>query len=70
MPATACAYSVVGEPCGVCTYNSYSIIAGGLLVLPSLAVFTQDSSRLSNNLPLILLLTLVPPLFRSSPSAP
>ena len=27
---------------------------------PSLVVFTQDSSRLSNNLPLILLLTLVP----------
>ena len=33
---------------------------GAFLVPPSLAVFTQGSSRLSNNLPLILLLTLVP----------
>ena len=28
-PATACAYSAAGEPCGACTYSDYCITAGG-----------------------------------------
>ena len=59
-PATACAYSAAGEPCSACTYSATVSQQGAFLAPPSLAVFTQGSSRLSNNLPLILLLTLVP----------
>ena len=57
----ACGYSAAGEPFGACLYSGYSTTAGGIFgaAFPS-CVFTQENSRLSNILPLILLLSLVP----------
>ena len=60
-PVPACGYSAAGEPFDACLCSGYSITAEGLFDAVFLCcVFIQESSRLSNDLSLILLLSLVP----------
>ena len=70
-PVLACGYSAASEPFGACLYSSTVPQQGLSSAPPSLAVCShKEAVDYLTILSLILLLSLVPPPCRSSPSAP